>query len=170
VTDLCLQLFDQLESLHGMGQSERELIEFGSMLHDIGWHISGKKHHHHSLYLILHGALKGFDAEEVGIMANIARYHRKSPPGLQHEAFAALPAGAKKIVRVGAALLRVADGLDRSHNGVVSSVRCRISADKVRVNLETRGDPALEIWAAKRKRDYFESFFKRAISFKPANG
>ncbi len=170
VTDLCLQLFDQLASLHGMGHSERELIEFGSMMHDIGWHISGKKHHQHSLYLILHGALKGFDEEEIGIMANIARYHRKSPPELKHDAFAALSPRAKKIVRVGAALLRVADGLDRSHNGVVASVRCRIAGGKVRVNLETRGDPALEIWAAKRKRDFFEEHFKKVISFKPAKG
>jgi exopolyphosphatase/guanosine-5'-triphosphate,3'-diphosphate pyrophosphatase len=170
VTELCLQMFDQLTALHGLGQKERELIEFGAMLHDIGWHISGKKHHHHSLYLILHGALKGFDEQEVAIIANVARYHRKSAPHASHEEYASLPAAAKRIVRVGAALLRVADGLDRSHNRVVSSVRCRTSGAKVRVSLDTRGDPALEIWAAKRKRDYFETLFKRSISFQPAKG
>jgi exopolyphosphatase/guanosine-5'-triphosphate,3'-diphosphate pyrophosphatase len=168
VTALCLQLFDQLAPLHRLGPDERELIEFGAMLHDIGWHIAGKKHHHHSMYLILHGDLKGFDEEEVRIIANIARYHRKSPPKPSHEAFASLPPRSKRIVRVGAALLRIADGLDRSHNGVVSAVRTRAAAGEVRVLLETRGDPALEIWAAKRKCDLFEEVFDRTVSFKPA--
>jgi exopolyphosphatase/guanosine-5'-triphosphate,3'-diphosphate pyrophosphatase len=168
VTRLCLELFDQLAPLHALGQRERELIEFGAMLHDIGWHITGKKHHHHSMYLILHGDLKGFDEEEVRIIANIARYHRKSPPESSHEAYARLPAKAKRIVRVGAALLRVADGLDRSHNGVVSGVRTRVGGGEVKVLLETRGDPALEIWAAKRKRELFEDVFDRTVSFKPA--
>ncbi len=170
VTRLCLQLFDQLRAVHGLGEPERELIEYGAMLHDIGWHIAGKKHHRHSLYLILHGNLKGFDEEEVRIIANVARYHRKSPPDPSHEAFETLPPKAKRIVRVGAALLRIADGLDRSHNGVVSSLRCRVSAEGIKVSLETRGDPALEIWGAKRKRDYFEELFKRSISFRPGKG
>jgi exopolyphosphatase/guanosine-5'-triphosphate,3'-diphosphate pyrophosphatase len=168
VTELCLQLFDQLAPLHGLGRRERELIEYGSMLHDIGWHITGKKHHHHSMYLILHGDLKGFDEEEVRVIANIARYHRKSPPESSHEAYAKLPVKAKRIVRVGAALLRVADGLDRSHNGVVTGVRTRVGGGEVKVLLETRGDPALEIWAAKRKRELFEDVFDRTVSFKPA--
>jgi exopolyphosphatase/guanosine-5'-triphosphate,3'-diphosphate pyrophosphatase len=168
VTKLCLQLFDQLRPLHKMGEKERELIEFGALLHDIGWHIAGKKHHHHSLYLILHGNLKGFDKQEVEIIANIARYHRKAHPDMEHEAYQGLPARGKQIVNIGAALLRIADGLDRSHNAVVSSVRCTIGRDEVKVRLESRGDPALEIWAARRKRELFEEVFKRSITFKAA--
>jgi exopolyphosphatase/guanosine-5'-triphosphate,3'-diphosphate pyrophosphatase len=137
------------------------------MLHDIGWHIAGKKHHQHSMYLILHGDLKGFDEDEVAVIANVARYHRKSAPDASHKEFDALPAKAKRIVRVGAALLRIADGLDRSHNGVVSSVRTRATGGAVNVYLEIRGDPALEIWAAKRKRDFFEQLFDRSVTFKP---
>ncbi|HEY7115630.1 MAG TPA: Ppx/GppA phosphatase family protein [Tepidisphaeraceae bacterium] len=167
VTSLCLQLFDQLRHLHHLGDAERELIEYGAMLHDIGWHIAGKKHHQHSMYLILHGDLKGFDEDEVAVIANVARYHRKSAPDASHKEFDALPAKAKRIVRVGAALLRIADGLDRSHNGVVSSVRTRAMGGAVNVYLEIRGDPALEIWAAKRKRDFFEQLFDRSVTFKP---
>jgi exopolyphosphatase/guanosine-5'-triphosphate,3'-diphosphate pyrophosphatase len=170
VTALCLQLFDQLGHVHRLGPKERELIEFGSLLHDIGWHIAGKKHHHHSMYLILHGNLKGFDAEEVRVIANVARYHRKALPDNGHEPFAKLSSRGKRVVRVGAALLRIADGLDRSHNQVVSGVRCRAAAGEVRVTLETRGDPALEIWAAKRKRDGFEELFDRSVTFRPAAG
>jgi exopolyphosphatase / guanosine-5'-triphosphate,3'-diphosphate pyrophosphatase len=166
VTRLALQLFDQLTHLHGMGQTERELVEYGCLLHDIGWHIAGKRHHQHSMYLILHGDLKAFSDQELSIIANVARYHRKSLPSSDDPHFAALPARARKIVRVGAACLRIADGLDRSHNHVVSSLRCRTRDGKVTVRLDTRGDPALEIWAAKRKRNLFEEVFERPIAFK----
>lgn len=166
VTELCLQLFDQLHALHGLGKEDRELIEFGAILHDIGWHIAGSKHHKHSMYLVMHGNLKGFSPAEVRTIANIARYHRKSPPKAEHDEYTALPAKYKKIVRVGAGLLRIADGLDRSHNHVVQSVRSRHVDDEVTVYLETRGDPALEIWAAKRKRDLFEDQFMHRIRFK----
>jgi exopolyphosphatase/guanosine-5'-triphosphate,3'-diphosphate pyrophosphatase len=166
VTALALQLYDQLASLHGLVQKERELIEYGCLLHDIGWHIAGKKHHRHSMYLILHGDLRGFSEEEVAVIANVARYHRKSPPSNEDPSYAALTPKARKIVRVGAAVLRVADGLDRSHNHVVSSLRCRVRDGRVNVRLETRGDPALEIWGANRKKDLFEEVFGLPVSFK----
>src|SRR5204863_7634002 len=73
VTMLCLRLFDELRPLHKLGSLERELIEYGSLLHDIGWHIAKKAHHKHSQYLISHGELKEFTAEEIEIIANIAR-------------------------------------------------------------------------------------------------
>ncbi|HSI37231.1 MAG TPA: Ppx/GppA phosphatase family protein [Tepidisphaeraceae bacterium] len=168
VTALTLSLFDHLAPLHGLGPKERELIEFGALLHDIGWHIAGKGHHKHSMYLILHGNLKGLSEEEVRIVANVARYHRKSPPSPDQAEYQSLPARAKKIVRVGAGLLRVADGLDRSHNAVVSAVRTRTTGDTVSLALESRGDPALEIWGAKRKRDLFEDVFGRKLQIKPA--
>ena len=166
VTGLALQLYDQLASLHGLGAKERELIEYGGLLHDIGWHIAGKKHHRHSMYLILHGDLRGFSEDEVGVIANVARYHRKSPPSNDDPLFAELPPKARKVVRVGAAVLRVADGLDRSHNHVVSSLRCRVRDGRITVRLETRGDPALEIWGANRKKEMFEEVFGLPVSFK----
>jgi exopolyphosphatase/guanosine-5'-triphosphate,3'-diphosphate pyrophosphatase len=120
------------------------------------------------MYLILNGRLKGFSEEEVRIMANIARYHRKGCPKSSHPEFEKLSSKSKPIVRMGAAFLRIADGLDRSHNQVVSSVRCRVVEDEVRVSLETRGDAALEIWGAKRKRDLFEEVFGKSVKFKVA--
>src|SRR5688572_19159100 len=167
VSKLALQLFDQLASRHGQGPRERELIEYGCLLHDIGWHIAGKKHHKHGMYLILHGGLRGFSEEEVEIMANIARYHRKSPPAADKAPYSQLTPSARRIVRVGVAILRIADGLDRSHNQVVSALRCRVLDNRLRVRLDTRGDPALEIWGAKRKKEFFEKVFGLAISFTP---
>jgi exopolyphosphatase/guanosine-5'-triphosphate,3'-diphosphate pyrophosphatase len=165
VTCICLKLFDELRSLHKLASGERELIEYAAMLHDIGWHIASKGHHKHTMYLISNGALKEFAPEEVQIIANIARYHRKSPPSRKHDAYAALSAPARRVVDVGAALLRIADGLDRSHTNVVTGLTCRIDDKSVKCVLSTRSDAELEIWAARRKMEWFEEVFDRDISF-----
>lgn len=166
VARLTMRLFDDTRTLHGFGTPERVLIECGALLHDIGWHIGRSGHHKHSMYLIQHGDLKGFVPEEIEIISQIARYHRKSLPKLKHQGYAALPARAKKIVSTGAALLRLADGLDRSHANVVKDVKCRIFGSKsVKCTIHTRWDAQLELWAARRKSELFEKVFKRAIAF-----
>jgi exopolyphosphatase/guanosine-5'-triphosphate,3'-diphosphate pyrophosphatase len=166
VARLTVRLFDELKSLHGLGTPERELIEYGALLHDIGWHIGRTGHHKHSMYLIRHGDLKDFSPEEVEIIAHIARYHRKSQPKTKHESYAQLSPRGRMIVRTGAALLRIADGLDRSHANVVRDLRCRNGGkEAVKCTLSTRWDAQLELWGAKRKREMFEKVFKRDIVF-----
>jgi exopolyphosphatase/guanosine-5'-triphosphate,3'-diphosphate pyrophosphatase len=165
---LCLELFDVTKVLHGLDDEARQLIEYGALLHDIGWHIARERHHKHSMYLILHGNLRDFSREEVRIIANIARYHRKSPPKMSHPAFAKLSPAGRKIVRFGAALLRVADALDRSHSGVVTGLSCRITKKRAEVTLKARGDAELELWSARSKRALFHKVFARTLRLKVA--
>ena len=165
VARLCVELFDATRPLHGLGTEQRELIEYAALLHDIGWHIAREKHHKHSLYLILHGNLKNFTSEEVRVIANIARYHRKAKPSASHKQFARLSKDARRVVRVGAALLRIADGLDRSHSGVVTGLSCRINGRRVEVTLKARGDAELELWTARSKRGLFADVFGKALRF-----
>jgi len=162
---LALRLFDQLKPLHKLGAIERELLEYGTMLHDIGWHIAREKHQKHSMYLILHGNLQNFTQEEIRIIANLARYHRKAPPSKNHAQFASLSSSARRLVTFGAAILRVADALDRSHSSVISDIDCKIDDRQVKCVLSTRSDAQLEIWAARRKRGLFGTVFGREISF-----
>jgi len=168
VARICMKLFDELRLLHGMSAAERELIEYGALLHDIGFHIGRDSHHKHSMYLILHGDLKNFSDDEVKVVANIARYHRKATPHRKHDAYATLPARLRRVVDVGAALLRLSDGLDRSHSSVIQDLHCKIENKKVKCTLNARSDAELEIWGARRKRDWFEEVFGRPISFELA--
>jgi exopolyphosphatase/guanosine-5'-triphosphate,3'-diphosphate pyrophosphatase len=170
VARLCVRLFDDLREVHGLGVHERELIEYAALLHDIGWNIAREGHHKHSMYLIRHGELKEFTPEEIEIIANIARYHRKSTPKLKHAGYAQLSPRGKRIVNAGAALLRIADGLDRSHANVIRDLRCRTSANAngntdVRCILNTRSDAQLEVWGATRKSKMFKKVFGRGIAF-----
>ena len=89
VARLTLRLFDETKGLHGLGDGPRELIEYAALLHDVGWHIGGKGHHKHSQYLIEHGKLdRHFSPDEVAVMANVARYHRRAEPKAKHKSYA----------------------------------------------------------------------------------
>ena len=166
VARLCVRLFDLLRPLHGLGREERELIEYGALLHDIGAVIGRDKHHKHSMYLILNGDLQPFSRREVRTIANIARYHRKSFPTIRHREFARLPRRLRRTVRVGAALLRVADGLDRTNCSVVDDVTTRTRPDRVDVLVDSRGDAELELWSAASRSKLFERVFDRPIYFR----
>ncbi|GMV51560.1 Ppx/GppA family phosphatase [Nitrospirales bacterium NOB] len=164
VAALALQLFDQTTSLHGYGAREREWLEFAAVLHDIGYMINSRQHHKHAYYLIKHSDLSGFTADEIDLIANIARYHRRSVPGRKHEEYTALPNAMQRIVTRLSAFLRIADGLDRSQFGVVQQLS--VALDKtVLISVRVSGDAELELWAARSRSDLFEKVFKRPVEF-----
>jgi exopolyphosphatase/guanosine-5'-triphosphate,3'-diphosphate pyrophosphatase len=163
VARLALDLFRGTRPLHNLPNSDGELLEYAALLHDIGFHIAASKHHKHAAYLIENTELSGFSTDEVQILANVTRYHRKATPKDAHEGFARLGSQQKERVRVLSALLRVADGLDRGYAQVVRSVRCRVSDKAVELVVSAASDPELEVWGARRKGDLFAEVFGRKL-------
>ncbi len=165
VAALALRLFDQTKRLHKLGDTERAWLEYAAMLHDVGYLINAKQHHKHTYYVITHSELAGFSAEEVQVIANIARYHRRALPQLKHDAYRNLSPAHKRTVRVLAALLRVADGLDRTHFSIVQTLDVRIGRTMT-VILRVSGDAELETWAATSRTDLLEQLFRRRVAFR----
>jgi exopolyphosphatase/guanosine-5'-triphosphate,3'-diphosphate pyrophosphatase len=167
VRDLALMLFDQLTGLHKLETDERDILEAAALLHDIGWTIAGKKHHKHSYRLIRENEAKlvGFTPAQVELIANVARYHRKSPPSPHHEAYASLTLDEQRLVQRLAALLRLADGLDRPHLQQVKRLRCEVSSRQVLIRVEAVANAGAHIEGAARKRDLFETVFDRPVEF-----
>ncbi len=163
VSRLALSLFDGLRSLHGLGDREREWLDYASLLHDIGTHISFERHHRHSYYLIKNGDLRGFEPTEIEVIALSARYHRRAEPSRDHEGYADLPRSLRRSVRVLGALLRLAESLDRSRHSMIRSLTVRTSADALTVLIEARGDAELELWAAHRQLAPLERLLERPI-------
>ena len=164
VETLALSLFDQTKSLHQLGPCERELLRYAALLHDIGYHINYKKHHKHSYYLIKNGDLNGFEEREVELIANVARYHCKSEPKKTHENWRRLSGDDKRVAKILSSLLRIADGLDRSHFSVVKQLQCRLNGKGVTIEVTPSSDPELEIWGANKKKDLFEDTFNRKVA------
>ena len=117
-----VMLFDAFAPLHNMGPYERELVSCAALLHDIGISISYKGHHKHSRRLIVRADLPALTVREREIVANVARYHRKAEPSSKHKPFGVLPRESQDVVRRLAAILRVADGLDRAHENQVTGL------------------------------------------------
>ncbi|HVK38193.1 MAG TPA: Ppx/GppA phosphatase family protein [Candidatus Kapabacteria bacterium] len=166
VADLSLEILDALAELHPIDDPAREWLEAAALLHDIGYYISHSGHHKHSQYLIQNGEMLGFNNEEIAIIANVARYHRKSHPKKTHPEFAALPREDQQIVRRLAGILRVADGLDRTHKGNVEAVDIEIDDASIAIRPICREgcNPTFEIWSASRKKGLMEEAYGRDVS------
>ncbi len=164
VAALALRLFDQTRPWHRLGQQERDWLEYAAMLHDIGYLINARQHHKHAYYLIRHSDLEGFTASEIEVMANVARYHRRALPSIKHQGFESLSPTLRRVVKILSSLLRIADGLDRTHFSVVHTVNVKLGKT-ASIEATISGDAEMELWAAKNRSDLFEQVFRRPVRF-----
>lgn len=151
VTRLALRLFDELQPLHRLGVEERFWLECGALLHDIGWVEGQQKHHKTALRIILSTPRLPFRTNERFIIGAIARYHRKALPSEKHDHFAALRPAERRVVRITAGILRVADGLDRTHRSLVRDLTCRISPGQIAIECAATEDAQVECETAADK-------------------
>jgi exopolyphosphatase/guanosine-5'-triphosphate,3'-diphosphate pyrophosphatase len=163
VAKLALSLFDQTRPLHELGDDDREMLEYAALLHDIGQHVSRKGHHRHAAYLVENAQLRGFSPDEIEFLAALVRHHRRGDPKPSEPRFAALDKDARERLRKLAALLRLADGVDRGRRGVVENIDVQIGTDLVVLRLHADQDAELELWGVRRRRDLFEKIFQREL-------
>jgi exopolyphosphatase/guanosine-5'-triphosphate,3'-diphosphate pyrophosphatase len=159
VAKLALMIFDGLEDHYDLPEAGRDVLQAAAILHDIGYMISHAKHHKHAYHLIMHGDLPAFSAREVELIANVARYHRRAYPKKRHENFVRLKKVDRRLVRDLSAILRVADGLDRTFNQAVTSVQVNVDDDVIRMIVDAGVPPQVELWDAHRKAGLFESVY-----------
>ena len=160
---IALTLFDGTKRIHGLGEREREWLEFAGFLHDIGNHISYEKHHRHSYYLIKHGDLRGFEPAEIDIIALVTRYHRRATPKREHLGFEDLSKEHRRTVEILSAFLRLAETLDRSRHGVIRSIQVRDRLGELRISVQAVGDAELEVWAAHKQAKAVEEALSRKV-------
>lgn len=182
VARLAVRLFDDLAGAFGPAPDDesdwrhpvnRELLEAAAVLHDVGYLINYSKHHKHSYHLIAHSDMPGYTSRQREIVANVARYHRRSHPKQKHSAFRRLSAADQAIVHRLSALLRIADGLDRTHTQSVIDVRAEVIGDRAVFRVEATSPQDVNIWGAQRKAGLFEEDFGLETRFEaagPGNG
>ena len=163
VAQFALSIFDQLAGkLHSWEETERELLWSAAILHNSGLYISHSAHHKHSYYLIRNAELLGFTELELELIANLARYHRRSKPKKKHEPYYNLPSKEYQLmVRQLSAILRLAVALDRRNKGAIASVSCQYNSRKHILDFQIQpaeiGDNcSLELWNLSYKKEAFE--------------
>jgi exopolyphosphatase/guanosine-5'-triphosphate,3'-diphosphate pyrophosphatase len=163
IARLSVALFDQTRGVHGLGDREREWLEYAGILHDIGVHISYERHHKHSYYLIKNGDLRGFEPDEIETIALVARYHRQATPKKRHGSMDDFSKRRRRSIGTLAAILRLAESLDRSHAQSISSVELHDRGDDGLLQVRTTGDAELEVWAATRHAAPFERLIGKPL-------
>ena len=159
VAALASRLFDDLAAVHGMSPRERVLLQAGALLHDVGDFVRYEGHHKHGYYLVLHSDIMGLSPEERAVVANVVRYHRKSAPSDAHPNFRELSKDARATVRGLAAIVRIADALDREHKGKVFGLRATATKSRVRLQIAGAEDRELEEWTVLDKAALFREVF-----------
>ena len=166
VAQLSLSLFDQLRSVHRLGPEERALLHAAALLHDVGTFVSYNRHHKHGYYLLFYADLPGFTDRERELIATIARYHRRSVPKDRHEVFQLLTPAERIVVRKLAAILRVADGLDRGHRRQVRRLEVSRRGPGMRIDVWAEKGADLEVWSAQQKSDLLAEVCRGAVRFR----
>ena len=165
VKKYALMIFDETNAkVHEMPEKYRHFLESASLLHDIGYHIDSKSHNKHSMNLIIQEGLDGFSEKEEKIIGCICRYHRGSlPDKKEHDIYNTFEKKERKIVKRLAGILRIADGLDKGHTGLIEKITLNYNEeDNIVEFLLTPKTPEFlpDISDAIRKRDLFEIAFK----------
>lgn len=159
VAKLAAELFDGLRARHQLPAEGRDLLRAAALVHDVGYLINHAGHHKHAYHLIQHAELTGWTAREVELIANVARYHRKARPSKRHPSFARLERDERRLVRSLAAILRVADALDRTHTQRVSAVGVESGRNGTRLLLAADADPQVDRWEAERRAGLLRRVF-----------
>lgn len=172
VCRLALMLFDGLAPLHRLGAYERWLVQAGALLHDIGWQDGRQGHHRASMKAILRADDQPWSDDERRMIALIARYHRKALPSEDHELYPELCSSEKQLLASLAGMVRLADGLDRSHAAVVRFITLESHHPAIGLHCRTIASPTLEREKAAKKADLLQLAFDRPVDllFSPADG
>ena len=159
IMELATRIFDCLQDRHHMNDRHRLLMQVAALLHEIGTFVSTRSHHKHSMYIITHSELFGLTQDEVAMVANIARYHRRSRPKPSHSEYMSMPRERRLIVNKLAAILRVADALDISHSQQLRDIEMQIKKQRFVIHNKGRSDLTLEKKSLAGKGDMFEDIY-----------
>lgn len=164
VAKLAGELFDGLREAADLDPEDRELLTAAALMHDVGYLVRHSGHHKHAYHLIRYSDLDGFSGYDLELIANIARYHRRAHPSKSHESWRRVRSVDRGRVRRLAGILRLADGLDRTHAQTVTGVQVTaVESDTITVGVTANEDPWLEIGDARRKADLLEAAVGRAL-------
>ena len=156
---LAVRLFDLTADLHHLDEEHRELLYCAGLLHDIGY-VEGYWGHHKTAYrLIMKADLGDLTARDKRIVANVARYHRGARPKLSHKGFAALDPEDRETVTMLGAILRLADGLDRTHTSAVRGLDVWLDGDELVLVIDCPFGCYSEVWAGEKKGRFFGDLF-----------
>jgi exopolyphosphatase/guanosine-5'-triphosphate,3'-diphosphate pyrophosphatase len=168
VARLSTRLFNELAVEHALNERDRLLLEVAALLHDIGLFINLRGHHRHSLYLLQASEIFGLSRDDMQVVGNIARYHRRGLPQNSHTAYGSLDRDERVRINKLAAILRLCNALDAEHLQKISDLRVQDDDDTWVLVLEGKGDLTMERLAATSRADLLADVFGKRVTIRGA--
>jgi exopolyphosphatase/guanosine-5'-triphosphate,3'-diphosphate pyrophosphatase len=168
VAFLATRLFDDLKAEHGLTARDRLLLEVAALLHDVGIYVSLRGHHKHTQYLLSVSEIFGLSRDDMVLVSNVARYHRRATPQKSHLPYMALDRDARVVVNKLAAILRTANALDADHLQKVKDVHVVSEEGAWVLEVEGAGDLTMERLASLSRSDYLTDVFGQRVTFREA--
>ena len=166
VAEIAVRLFDQLRAEHGLSDRHRLQLEVAALLHDIGNYVNIRGHHKHTWYLLSASDIFGLSQDDMAVVANVARYHRRACPAKSHLPYMALDRDARIDVNKLSAILRLANALDADHLQKIKDVRLLSEEGDWVLEVEGAGDLTMERLASLARADYLTEVFGRKVTFR----
>ena len=163
VEKLAMMLYDRLEEFCGLKKQYRLLLRVAAILHDIGIFVSTRSHHKHSHYLVMQSEILGISEENLRIIAQAARYHRRATPRVGHVDYWALPQASRVAVSKIASILRIADALDRNHSQEILLLNAVPGDEELVIEVKSKGTLLVDEWALETKADLFKEVFGLSV-------
>jgi exopolyphosphatase/guanosine-5'-triphosphate,3'-diphosphate pyrophosphatase len=162
------RIFDQLIPFHGYGDNEKQLLFAASLLHDLGRIIGYSSHHKHTQTLLEYNGLPGYTPRETALIALLCRYHRKGDPDIQDYKLL-LKKKDLVLLRHLAAILRLAECLERGRNANITEVVVTGDKKQLGFRLVANQYPAVELWQAARNAEpLLAEVYQKKVAFTPA--
>ncbi len=170
VAELCRVLFQALQEEHHLDARGETLLYVAALLHDIGHIVGTGNHHKHGMYLIANSKLFGLSKEKMRLVSLIARYHRRALPRPTHSGYASLDRQDRIAVSQMAAILRIADALDRSYSQRIGNIECTRQNGTFVISIPDVDDLSLEQLALQQKSGLFEEAYGMKVVLRSRNG
>lgn len=148
---ITLTIFDSMKKVHGLGKRERLLLRIAAILHDCGKFISMMNLAECSYNIIMSTEIIGLSHTEREIVANVVKYNHADFVYSQNIDYLTIA----KLT----AILRVANGLDRSHRQKFKDVKTTLKDGSLVITVDTDEDITLEKGLFKEKAKFFEEVF-----------
>jgi exopolyphosphatase/guanosine-5'-triphosphate,3'-diphosphate pyrophosphatase len=163
VRRIALKIFEALQDLHHLGKPEKCWLECAAILHDIGLSVNNSGHNKKSLKIILNDTQLPFSSVDRRIIGSITRYHRKGFPKDKDYNLVGLSKEIKLKVKILSSILRVADGLDFTHQTIVDQIEINADTKTISINCEIHSSPNAEEQSVNKKKDLLEEVFGRQL-------
>jgi len=170
VAGFCLRLFRELQREHALDERYALQLRIAALLHEVGRFISDRSHHKHSMYIVMNSDLFGLSKRDLALIGLVTRYHRRAMPQTYHLEYTALDRESRIVVVKLAALLRIADALDRRRVQPLEKISFTRADDNFVITVNEPADLTLETLALKEKANLFEQVFGMKVVLRSAVG